>query len=157
MFLFYGLDDGGGGERGKGWGRRGIMYSSVTITDMQLLLHIYCVVGVLCRRAIFFLFYTSICIHILYCIGRWCVLCICWFYTSICIRILYCVAGVKLKKSFNSTGNCASAVQQISSSEWQKYFLRIVASYHLWKEYNITMISAWYLIDKIGKVQGFLI
>ena len=32
------------------------MYSSVTITDMQLLLHIYCVVGVLCRRAIFFYF-----------------------------------------------------------------------------------------------------
>ena len=24
------------------------MYSSVTITDMQLLLHIYCVVGVFC-------------------------------------------------------------------------------------------------------------
>ena len=50
-----------------------------------------------------FLLFASICIHILYCIGRWCVLCICWFYTSICIRILYCALGVKLKKSFNST------------------------------------------------------
>ena len=40
------------------------MYSSVTITDMQLLLHIYCVVGVFCADVQFFLFYTSICIHI---------------------------------------------------------------------------------------------
>lgn len=33
------------------------MYSSVTITDMQLLLHIYCVVGVFCADVQFFFYF----------------------------------------------------------------------------------------------------